>query len=156
MALNISKIIAALAAILSNLLGRRKPIAGRLRVFPDKRNFPTSYFENPTMTAITTAQRADFELAYTNSVTGRPALVDGPPVWTLEPASAGTLTVAADGLAASFIPDPAISESTAASIKVVADGEFGPGVRQVETFGALAITVAGANVGTLTATVTDQ
>jgi len=29
-------------------------------------------------------------------------------------------------------------------------------VRQVETFGALAITVAGANVGTLTATVTDQ
>jgi hypothetical protein len=59
---------------------------------------------------------------------GNPALVDGVPVWVLDPTDLGTLAVAADGKSAVFTAASTIKTGV---LRVSADADLGPGVTTI-------------------------
>jgi hypothetical protein len=78
---------------------------------------------------------------------GNPALVDGVPVWTLEPADLGTLAVAADGKSAVFT---AASTLKTGLLRVTTDADMGPGVTNIS--GQLDINLVSGQAVTVTIT----
>lgn len=82
---------------------------------------------------------------------GKPAKVDGTPVWTAPDASLATLVVADDGMSAVFsFADPL--SLGAGQVRIDADADLGSGVTELITLWDFEIVAGQAVAGNITAT----
>ncbi len=77
---------------------------------------------------------------------GNAAPVEGVPVWTNDREDVAVMTVAADGMSASFVPTGLVG---AATIQCTADADLGAGVVNVVLTGVLDLTGGAAVGGTI-------
>ena len=80
---------------------------------------------------------------------GRPARVDGIPVWTFGGDAVGEGVVSDDGMSVAFTPN---GETGIATVSVEADADLGSGVKSLITTGAIELTPAEAAGGSITFT----
>lgn len=91
------------------------------------------------MITLTTDQKVNLKLNAL-TLTGKPANVDGVPLWSTSNANVISLVVSPNGLSAFAVASGAGS----ASVTVIADGDLTSGIKQLTTSVDLTVTQAGA------------